>query len=151
MVACGRSLVYIGLNIIVNSARQSSMTRQALGEEAARLGRAALMLNLPQLRTYVIPKCMLEGETNHVAIAIIVARGGRLCSFVFFSSRWWDTLTPKHPSKACVSKPWSLGGAVEQICRMYLWEELCFGNRSWEGIVRLTYLPLLVFVLWLGC
>lgn len=100
------------------------MTRQALGEEAARLGRAALMLNLPQLRTYVIPKCMLEEEMNHVAIAIIVARGGRLCSFVFFSSRWWDTLTPKHPSKACVSKPWSLGGAVEQICRMYLWEEL---------------------------
>lgn len=78
MVVCGRSLVYIGLNIIVNSARQSSMTRQALGEEVACLGRAALMLNRPQLRTYVIPKCMLEGEMNHVAIAIIVARGERL-------------------------------------------------------------------------
>lgn len=98
-VACGRSLVYIGLNIIVNTARQSSMTRQALGEEVACLGRVALMLNFSQLRTYVNLKCMLEGETNHIAIAIIVARGGRLCSFVFFNSRWWDTLTLKRPSK----------------------------------------------------
>lgn len=86
------------------------------------------MLNFPQLRTYVIPKCMLEGEMNHIAIAIIVARGGRLCSFVVFNSRWWDNLTLKHPSKACVSKPWSPGGAVERICSVNLWEELVLGR-----------------------